>query len=96
MKQSYRRGYLLSACFVIAGIVFHAWLHLLDILLIVSGIVLFLLTFWRHCISRAKRCPNCNAVIHSGHIRTIAGQENGMVRCERCGSLVCVNHAARK
>lgn len=96
MKQSLWIWYLLSLCFVMIGIVFHTWLNVLDILLVFSGVALFLFTFWRHCISKAKRCPNCNAVIHSGHVRTISRQENGMIRCETCGSLVCVNHAVRK
>lgn len=96
MKKVHLLCFAAAFGFVVIGAVFRDWLHVLDIVFILLGVALFLLTFWRLCIGRAQRCPNCNAVIHSGHIRTIAGQENGMIPCETCGSLVCVNHSNRR
>ena len=44
----------------------------------------------------AQRCPNCNAIIYSGSIRTLARQKDGLVRCEKCGTLVRVIHSQQK
>lgn len=96
MKKAYWICYILSLCFCVIGIVFRNWLNILDIIFVLLGVALLLFAFMQHCISKAQRCPNCNAIIYSGHIRTIARQKNGVVPCENCGNLVCVNHSHRK
>ena len=93
MKKAYIVGYILSACFCMTGIVFRDRLNVLDMILVLLGIALFLFAFARHCISKALRCPNCNATIHTGHIRTITGQQDGTIQCEKCGTLVRVGRS---
>jgi len=93
MKKAYIAGYILSVCFCVTGIGFRDRLTVLDILLVLLGVAVFLLTFVRHCFSKAKRCPNCGAMIHTGHIRTISRQQDGTIQCEKCGTLVRVNHS---
>ena len=95
MKRSYRICYILSLALCIIGILCRDWLDILDKVFAIAGVVLFLFTFARHSVSMAQRCPNCNAIIYKGHIRTVKRQQNGVVPCEKCGSLVCVDHAAK-
>ncbi len=92
MKKHIWICYVASICFCVAGAVFRDRFNVADILFMVSGVVLFLVAFACHCMSMAKRCPNCNAIIHTGHIRTIVRQKNGMIKCEKCGSLVRVKY----
>ncbi len=96
MKKEHIICFVLSVCFVAVGIVFRAVLNVLDIILVLLGVSLFLITFWRVCVSKAPRCPNCSAIIHSGHIRTIARQKDGIIQCEKCGSLVRVKALDQK
>ena len=96
MKKAYWLYYILSICCIAAGILLRDFSNALDLLLTLLGVALLLFTFARHCLSKAQRCPKCNAVIYSGHIRTIVRQKNGMIQCEKCGCLVCVNHSGRK
>ena len=96
MKKAYCFNYLLSLCLCVMGIVFRNQLDFLDKIFVLLGVALFLFTFVRHCDSKAPRCPNCNAVIYSGHIRNIARQRDGVVPCEKCGSLVRVNHSKQR
>lgn len=96
MKKGYWICYLLSVCFCVAGILCRDRLNVLDIALVILGIVLFLLAFGKHCISKAQRCPNCNAIIYRGHIRIIVGQKDGLVPCEKCGTLVRVKESYPK
>jgi len=93
VRKGYWACYALSFCLLLSGIIFRDRLILLDKVFVLLGAGLFLLVFVRHCVSRAPRCPNCNAVIFSGHIRTIARQKDGRVPCEKCGSLVRVKHS---
>ena len=95
MKKVHLMGFVLSACFVALGVIFYSWLKVLDIILILLGIALFLVTFWEFSVSKAQRCPNCNGVIYTGHIRTIARQKDGVVQCEKCGTLVRVAQKAK-
>lgn len=95
MKKLYWLGYSLSLVLCLVGIAFHNWLIVLDKIFVILGVALFLFALLKHCISKAQRCPNCNAIIYRGHIRTIAKQKDGIVPCEKCGSLVCVNHTAK-
>ena len=88
--------YSLAVILCAIGIGCRHWLAVLDKVLVFAGIAVFLLTFTRHCISKAKRCPNCNAIIYTGHIGTIAKQKDGMISCEKCGSLVCVDYGKRR
>lgn len=96
MKKEHIICLVLSVCFIAVGIVFRAVLNVLDIILVLLGVGLFLFSFLRLCISKALRCPNCSAIIHSGHIRTIARQKDGIIQCEKCGSLVTVDYSCRK
>ena len=95
MKKAYLVCYVISLALCLVGILCRDWLNVLDKVLVLSGVALFLLAFMKHCISKAPKCPNCNAVIYSGHIRTIARQKDGLVPCEKCGSLVCVDYTKR-
>ena len=87
--------YIISLVLCLVGILCRDQLNILDKVFVLLGVVLSLFTFAKHCISKAQRCPHCNAVIHSGHIRTTARQNNGIVPCEKCGSLVRVNYSKR-
>ena len=93
MKRSYLLCYILALILCAAGIGCRNWMTVLDKVLVILGIALFLFVFAKHCFSKAQRCPNCKAVIYSGHIRTITSQKDGVVQCEKCGSLVRVNHS---
>lgn len=96
MKKAYWIYYALSLCLCIVGIACRDRLNILDKLLVLLGAALFLITFARHCISKALRCPNCNTVIYTGHIRTVLRQQDGLVKCDKCGSLVRVKHSKGK
>lgn len=89
MKKAYWICYILSVVLCIIGIFCRDWLNILDKVFVLLGVGLFLFTLVKHCISMAPRCPNCNAIIYSGHIRNIKRQKDGIVPCEKCGSLVC-------
>ena len=93
MKKAYIMGYIVSVCFCVVGIVFRERLNILDVILVLLGVAVFLFTFARHCFSKALRCPNCNATIHTGHIRTISRQQDGTIQCEKCGALVRVDYS---
>lgn len=95
MKKVHWICYLLALVLCLVGLLCHGWLNILDKVCVLLGVALFLFAFVKHCISKARRCPNCNTLIYSGHIRNIARQKNGMVPCYKCGSLICVNHAER-
>ena len=92
MKKKYRLHYIFSLVLCLRGLLSYSLSGMINIVFILLGIVWFLITFIRHCISMAQRCPNCNAIIYSGHIRTIARQKDGLVCCEKCGTLVRVIH----
>lgn len=85
--------YTLSVCFCVIGILCRDMLRIMDIVFVILGVVLFLFVFIKHCRRKAKRCPNCNALIYGGHIRTISRQKAGVVPCERCGSLVQISYS---
>jgi len=91
VKKKQWLWYVLSACMIGVGILFRDTWMFLDILLILSGIILFLYIWGWHCIKNAQRCPNCNAIIYGSHIRTMVRQKNGILSCEKCGSLVDVH-----
>ena len=95
MKRVYWMCYILSFALCVIGILCRDWLDILDKVFVIVGIALFLFTFARYSIGKAQRCPNCNAIIYKGHIRTVKRQQNGIVSCEKCGSLVCVDHSAK-
>lgn len=95
MKKAYWVCYIIALVLCFVGILCRNWLDILDKAFVLLGVALFLFAFVKHCISKAQRCPNCNAIIYSGYIRTIARQKDGMMPCEKCGSLVCVNHSKR-
>lgn len=92
MKKAYLICFFLSFYLCAVGVVFRDWLNILDKLLVFSGVALFLFAFWQHCTGKALRCTNCNAIIRSGHIRTIVKQKEEIVQCENCGSLVRVHY----
>ena len=96
MKKAYWVCYIIALALCLVGILCRDWLNILDKVFVLLGVALFLFGFVKHCISKAPRCPNCNAIIYSGHIRTIVRQKDGMVPCEKCGSLVRVNHFKRQ
>ena len=96
MKIRYLILYLLSAILCVTGILLRSRLNVLDVVFAVIGIALFLVTFARHSISLAPRCPNCGTILYRGHIRTMRRQENGIVTCEACGSLVDLNLPRKK
>ena len=96
MKKSYLICYIVSMFLFLVGIFCRDCLDILDKVFVVLGVVLFLFGFVKHCISVAPRCSNCNAIIYSGHIRNIKRQKDGTVPCEKCGSLVRVNHFKRQ
>ena len=87
--------YIISLALCLIGILCRDRLNLLDKAFVLLGVVLFLFTFAKHCISKAQRCPHCDAIIYSGHIRTAARQKDGTAPCEKCGSLVRVNDSKR-
>lgn len=93
MKKVYWMCYILSLVLCLVGILCRDWLNILDKVFVLLSVALFLFTFLKHCTSLAPRCPNCNAIIYSGHIRTIKRQKDGIVPCEKCGSLVRVIHS---
>ena len=95
MKKVYWLCYIMSLALCLVGILCRDWLDILDKICVLLGVALFLFAFVKHCISKAPRCPNCNAMIYSGHIRNIFRQKNGMVPCYKCGSLVRVSHLIR-
>ena len=92
MKKVYWVCYIISLALCLVGILCRDWLNILDKSLVLLGVALFLFAFVKHCISMAPKCPNCNATIYSGHIRNIKRQKDGMIPCEKCGSLVRINH----
>lgn len=96
MKKTYLIGYLVSFCLCMISIIFRNHLNILDKVFVFLAVALFLFTFLRYCTSKAPRCPNCNAVIYSGHIRNVARQRDGVIPCEKCGSLVRVNHSSQR
>ena len=93
MKKAYWVCHIISLALCLIGILCRDWLNILDKVFVLLGVTLILFTFVKQCISKAPRCPNCNTLIYSGHIRNIIRQKNGMVSCYKCGSLVCVNHS---
>ena len=93
MKKVYWVCYIISLTLCVIGLFCRDWLNILDKAFVLLGVALFLVGFVMHCISKAPRCPHCNAMIYSGHIRNIIRQKNGMVPCYKCGSLVRVNHS---
>ena len=93
MRKAYWVCYIISLALCLIGILCRDCLNILDKAFMLLGVALFLFTFTKHCISKAPRCPNCNTLIYSGHIRNIIRQKNGMVPCYKCGSLVRVNHS---
>lgn len=95
MKKEYWIWYVLSIILCGIGVFCREWMNVLDKVFVLLGVALFLFGFVKHCISMAPRCPNCNAIIYSGHIRNIIRQKDGTVPCEKCGSLVCVDHSKR-
>ena len=95
MKKAYWVCYIISFALCLVGILCRDWLNILDKVFVLVGVPLFLFAFVKHCISKAPRCPNCNAIIYSGHIRTIVRQKDGMMPCEKCGSLVRIMYSKR-
>ena len=93
MKKAYWVCYIIALALCLIGILSRDWLNILDKAFVLLGVALFLFAFVKHCIGKAPKCPNCNTVIYSGYIRTIARQKDGLVPCEKCGSLVCANHS---
>ncbi len=93
MKKSHWLCFVLALILCAVGIGCRNCLIVLDKVFVILGVALFLFVFVKHCFSKAQRCPNCNAIIYSGHIRTITSQKDGIVPCEKCGSLVRVNHS---
>lgn len=96
MKKAHWICYATALGFCLAGILLRERLNVLDIVLVCLGVALFLLGFLLHSTSKAQRCPNCNAVIYRGHIRTVLRQKDGLFPCERCTALVCVDYSHRK
>ena len=90
MKKHHWLWYGVSVCMIAVALLLRDQLRILDSILVFSGTALFLATFWGHCIRKAQRCPNCGTVIYTGHIRTIAKQRDGLIPCEKCGTLVLV------
>lgn len=82
--------YILSLCSIVAAILLRDYLDVLDILLMIVGIAIFLTALGIQSIRNARRCPNCNAIIYGGHIRTIIRTKDGIYPCEKCGSLISV------
>lgn len=95
MKKAYWIGFSAAVCMAVTGLLLRNTFHVLDILLVITGICLFLLAFGCFAVHRAPKCPHCGTTIYRG-FPTLLKQKDGMIPCRRCGILVCVNHAARK